>query len=125
MSERKAKSAPPDQVDRAVGGIRRSVGRLVALLGDDDAAVVAKALTALDGVGPVAVGPLAAALPRAPSPRHRVLIITALKTFGPGDEAPALRALAGATERDPDERVRAAAGVALSSLMMAGMVRAR
>jgi hypothetical protein len=66
----------PDRVDRALASARRSVGRLVALLGEEDQAVLEDAARGLAGFGPFAVGPPAAALPRAVSPRHRAAIST-------------------------------------------------
>jgi len=119
VSDRNRKVATQDEVDRAVDGINRSIGRLVAFLGDEDDAVVEKALRALAEVGPFAVGPLAAALPRAPAPRHRAAILGALLTFGPQAEVAVSGAFTRAMKRDPDERIRAAAGAALTSLMRA------
>ncbi len=120
MSDRNRKVATQDEVDRAVDGIRRSIGRLVARLGDGDDAVLVQAVTALAAVGPFSVGPLATALPRASSPRHRAAILGVLLAFGPRAEVGVKRALTGAMMRDPDERIRAAAGAALTSLMTAG-----
>src|SRR4051812_45939584 len=67
------------KVARAVASVRRAVGRLVALLGHEAPAVLDGAGLALAALGaPAVVGPLAAALPRAASPRHRALIVAAL-----------------------------------------------
>jgi hypothetical protein len=105
------------EVDNAVAAAGRAIGRLVALLGDSDTAVMAKAAMALASLGaPAAVGPLAAALPRAPSPQHRAAIIGALLTFGAEARGPVVGALIGALRRDPDPHVRAAARAALVTL---------
>jgi hypothetical protein len=77
-----------DRADRALAAVRRGVGELVELLGDEDQAVIEKAALALGEVGPYCVGPLAAALPRARSPRHRAAIIGALMTFVPQAAGP-------------------------------------
>jgi len=81
--------------------------------------VVEQGVRAPAGVGPFAVGPLASALPRAASPRHRAAILGALLTFGPRARAPVLRALAGAVQGDPVERIRTAAASAFTPLGMA------
>src|SRR4051812_45905843 len=119
MAARKPKAEPPDRVDRTVKGVKAAVGRLVGLLGDEDEAVVRKALAALEEVGPFAVGPLAAALPRAPSPRHRAAILGALTYLGPRAAVQVVRALLLASENDPDPRLRAAAGAAMAAVVMA------
>jgi HEAT repeat protein len=123
MGARKAPAPVPDQVDRAVGSIKAAIGRLVKFLGDDDPEIVMKAAAALDGIGPFAVGPLATALSRSASPRHRMIVVAALKAFGARAEAPVLRALAKAVKGDPDPYVRATAEQAMSSLLMKGMGR--
>src|SRR5437660_6762641 len=104
--------------DRAVAGIRAAVARLALLLGDDDPATVDAAATAVGAIGPFAVGPLAAALPNGPSPRHRAAIAAALMTFGAQEQAAVGRALRGALERDPDPNVRAAAEACLARLIL-------
>jgi hypothetical protein len=119
MAAGKRESLPQDRVGRAVAGVRRAIGRLVALLGDDDTAVVSRAAAALAEVGPYAVGLLAAALRRAPKPRHRATIVVVLATLGPRVVGPAGRALRAAARRDPDPRVRAAAEAALTALLLA------
>ena len=102
--------------DRAVASIRTAVGRLALLLGDEDPATFETAAMALGAIGPFAVGPLAAALPKGPSPRHRAAIVAALLTFGAQEKAAVTRALKGAMERDPDPHVRAAAQACLTRL---------
>ena len=72
----------PDETEQALVAVKKAVGRLVRLLGDEDPAVIEKAAFALAEIGPFVVGPLALALPRSPSPRHRLAILGALVTFG-------------------------------------------
>ena len=76
---------------------------------------------ALGAIGPFAVGPLAAALPRGPSPRHRAAIVAALMSFGAQEKAAVARALRGALERDPNPHVRAAAQAALTRLILSDL----
>ena len=78
-----AAKSKPDETERALVAVKKAVGRLVRLLGDEDPVVIEKAALALAGIGPFVVGPLASALPRSPSPRHRMAILGALATFGP------------------------------------------
>jgi hypothetical protein len=104
--------------DRAIASIRGAVGRLALLLGDEDPATAEAAAMALGAIGPFAVGPLAAALPRGPSPRHRAAIVAALLTFGTQEKAAVAWALRGALERDPDPHVRVAARVCLARLIL-------
>jgi hypothetical protein len=61
--------------DRAVACIRAAAGRQPCCLGDEDPATFETAAMALGAIGPFAVGPLTAALPKGPSPRHRVAIV--------------------------------------------------
>ena len=77
-----AEMVQPDETERALVAVRKAVGRLVRLLGDEDPVVIEKAALALGEIGPYVVGPLASALPRSPSPRHRLAILGALVTFG-------------------------------------------
>ena len=98
-----------DQVDRAIVAVERAIGRLVALLGDDDPAVMERAALTLAEIGPFAVGPLAAALPRAASSRHRAIIIGALLTFGRQAKVPVMDALIGELKRESDPHVKVAA----------------
>jgi HEAT repeat protein len=108
--------------DRAVASIRAAVGKLALLLGDEDPATFETAAMALGAIGPFAVGPLAAALPKGPSPRHRAAIVAALLTFGAQEKAAVTRALRGALERDPDPNVRVAAQAALTRLILGDLV---
>jgi HEAT repeat protein len=108
--------------DRAIARIRAAVGRLALLLGDEDPATADAAAMALGAIDPFAVGPLAAALPRGPSPRHRAAIVAALLTFGEQEKAAVARALRGALERDPDPHVRVAAQAALTRLLLGDLV---
>jgi HEAT repeat protein len=106
---------------RAIASIRAAVGQLALLLGDDDPATFETATTALGAIGPFAVGPLAAALPKGPSPRHRAAIVAALLTFGAQEKVAVTRALKEAVEGDPDPHVRAAAQAALTRLILSDL----
>jgi hypothetical protein len=108
--------------DRAVASIRAEVGRLALLLGDEDPATAEVAAMALGEIGPFAVGPMAAALPKGPSPRHRAAIVAALLTFGEQEKAAVARTLRSALERDPDPHVRAAAQACLARLILCDLV---
>jgi len=99
-----------DEVELAAAAVRRGIGRLVALLGDEDRAVIDRAAVALGEFGAAAVvGPLADALPRSPSPRHRLAIMGVLIAFGRAERAAVTRALTEAVRRERDPHVRAAA----------------
>jgi HEAT repeat protein len=107
-----------NSADRIVASIRAAVGRLALLLGDEDPVTSETAATALGAIGRFAVGPLAAALPKGPSPRHRAAIVAALMTFGAQEKAAVIRALSGAVKRDPDPHVRTAAQACLTRLLL-------
>ena len=113
----KGTKTPPDEVDKAVAAARKAVGRLAKLLGDEDPTVLLKAASALAEIGPFAVGPLAAALPRASSPRHRLAIMGALLSFGDQAYVQVAAALTAAIKREKDPFVRAKAGAALAHLI--------
>ena len=81
-------------------------------------ATVDAAAMALGAIGPFAVGQLAAALPKGPTPRHRAAIAAALVSFGAQEKAAVARALRRALERDPDPDVRAAAEGCLTRLIL-------
>jgi len=51
MATTKPRAERPDKVDRAVAGIGVAVGRLVGLLGDENEAVMRKALTRISHHG--------------------------------------------------------------------------
>ena len=108
--------------DRALISVRAAVVQPALLLGDEDPATFEAAAMALGAIGPFAVGPLAAALPKGPSPRHRAAIVAALLTFGAQEKAAVARALRGALEHDPDPHVRAAARACLARLIMGDLV---
>ncbi len=121
MIVQEVKRAKPDEVDRAVLAARRAVGRLVTILGEDDPEVVQRALHALGEIGPFSVGPLASALPRAESPRQRIIIVRALMHFS-GQARPAVvRALIAAVRRETDPYVLAEAQASLSHLTVTGL----
>jgi hypothetical protein len=93
----------PVEVARAVAAVGRAIGRLVGLLGDEDPLVVHGAAAALAALGgPAVVGPLASALPRAPTPRHRALILATLTPLARGFEDVVVRALVEAVKREDD-----------------------
>lgn len=97
-------------------------GRAVWPTNDDDRAVIGKAVMAPDGLGAASVvGPLAAALPRASSPRHRAAIMGALLAIGTAERAAVTRALTDAAGRELDSYVRARASAALTALILSGM----
>jgi len=111
-----------DEVELAAAAVRRGIGRLVALLGSEDRAVIDRATLALGGFGaPAVVGPLAEALPRASSPRHRLAILGALLAIGTMERAAVTRALTDAVSRERDPHVRLRAQAALTSLILSGM----
>jgi HEAT repeat protein len=105
-SRRVKSSNPPTEVVRAAEAVRRALGRLVQLLDTDDASQVYAAGSALANLGGQAVvGPLAAALARSSSPRHRAYLVAALESFGPQEEPRVLRALLQAQKREQDPSV--------------------
>jgi hypothetical protein len=112
----------PDQVDRALADARRAIGKLVQLLDDEDGAIVAKAARALEEVGPFAVGPLAAALPRAGSLRLRLLIVGGLPHFARQARPAVTRALTAALGREKDPLVQRAVRGALGRVIMDDIV---
>ncbi len=117
-----ARKPSRDEVELATAAVRRGIGRLVALLGDADRAVIDRASLALGGLGAAAiVGPLAAALPQAPSPRHRLAIMGALLAIGAEERAAVTRALGEAVRRERDPHVRLRAQAALTSLILSSM----
>jgi hypothetical protein len=117
---------PAQVVDRAALAVRRAIGRLVQLLGDDDLAVVYGAALALDELGARAVvGPLAAALPRARAPRHRAAIIGALFTYRKAERAAVLRALTGAMKRERVPELAMSIRAALTATIRPDLTPAR
>ena len=81
---------------------------LVPFLAAEDLAVLMHVAGAFEEIGPFAVGPLIAALPKASSPRHRLAIVGALFSFGQQAKAPATCVLSRVAQNDPDPHVRAA-----------------
>lgn len=112
------RTATLDDVSRAQASVRRAIGRLITLLGDEDVEILNAAALAIQPLGAAAVGPLAAALPRGRSPRHRRAILGVLLGLGPLDLAVAARAVSRAAQRDPDEGVREIAHWVLDQLIM-------
>ncbi len=112
----------PDKVDKATADVRRAIGRLIGLLGDEDLAVVEKAVERLVEIGPFAVTPLAAALPRATTQCQAMRIIVMLQAIGqhyPGPiQAAVGRALTAAIRNSRCPELRAFAAEAMSRLIM-------
>jgi HEAT repeat protein len=114
-----------DDVERAVEATHRAIGRLVALLGHEDAFTVRKAsLALLELGGEAVVGLLAAALPRAKSPRHRLAIAGTLYQLGEEMMPQVAAALADAYRRERDPQVAAAIGAALMRIAASDLVSA-
>jgi hypothetical protein len=101
------------EVDRAVAAVARQATKLPAILGRGDARVAARAAALLAGLGPLAVGPLARALPRACSTAHALAIVSALEAAG-RDGGGAHRPLLAAVRRTKDPVVQAWARAALA-----------
>jgi hypothetical protein len=97
----------PDPVERDVRTVRSAIGRLIRHLGDEDPTIVAKAVQALEEIGPFVVGPLIDALPRARSSRLRLAILGGLVSFGQHAKHPVLGALYQLLRREKDPRARA------------------
>jgi hypothetical protein len=109
------------KVNRATGTVRRAIGRLVRLLGEEDDDEARAAAVALLGLGGRAIaGPLAAALPRATSPRHRGLIVELLASSGPEEGPTAIRSLLAARKQEHDLQVAALIQVKLMALLLPG-----
>jgi HEAT repeat protein len=107
----------PDRVERDRRAVRSAVGRLIRHTADEDPTIVAKAVQALEEIGPFVVGPLIDALPGARSPRHRLAIIGGLMNFGQQAKLPILWALNQVLVHEKDERVRAGAALALKNVI--------
>jgi hypothetical protein len=113
------KTKPKDEVARAVAGIERSVGRLIALLENDDAFLEQKALVALHGLGPAAIGFLVRALDKnRNNPRLRRRIVSALVALARDPELawPASTALIEALRSEEDRSIVAMAVAAVVKL---------
>ena len=96
----------PDEVDRAVAGVRRAIVKLTQLMcqGDDD--VVLKAARALGHMGVFAARPVASAIGLAANPSHRVAMILLLRTLAPAEYMDIALGLSAIAANDPDDRVR-------------------
>ena len=105
-----------NEVDRAAAGVRRAIGCLIALLGDEDLVTICGAFETLVSIGAFAAEPLATALPRAASVRHRAAIMNCLMELAPVARPPVLRAMLRASQRDCDPALRASAGQNLVAL---------
>jgi hypothetical protein len=105
-----------NEVDRAVEGVRRAIGRLIGLLGDEDPSTICGAFETLVSIGAFAVEPLAQALTRPASVRHRAAIMNCLMELAPVARPVVLRAMLRASQRDCDPALRASAGRNLVAL---------
>jgi hypothetical protein len=116
---RKAESNPATEVDRAKEAVRKGIGRLVQSLdADDESQVYAAGLALANLGGQAVVGPLASALARSSSPRHRALIVASLEAFGPQETPRVLRALLQAQKREQDPSVAFAVKGAIVRLIL-------
>jgi hypothetical protein len=98
-----------NEVDRAAEGVRRAIGRLIVLFGDDDPGTTYRTYETLVSIGALAAGPLARALPRAASIRHRAAIMNCLMELAPVARPEVLRAMTQTSRREPDPALRACA----------------
>jgi len=105
-----------NEVDRAAEGVRRAIGRLIALLGDEDPVTICGAFETLVSIGAFAAEPLAKALPRPASVRHRAAIMNCLMELAPVARPVILREMLRASQRDCDPALRASAGQDLLAL---------
>jgi len=105
-----------NEVDRAAEGVRRAIGRLIALLGDEDPVTICGAFETLVSIGAFASEPLAQALPRADSARHRAAIMNCLMGLAPVARSVVLGAMLRASQRDCDPALRASASRNLVAL---------
>jgi hypothetical protein len=105
-----------NEVDRAAEGVRRAIGRLVALLGDDDPDMISSAFETLVSIDGFAAEPLATELPRAVSVRHRAAIMNCLMELAPVARPAVLRSMLRASQRDGDPALRASASRNLVAL---------
>jgi HEAT repeat protein len=118
-SKLQSRGKPATKAERAAAAVRRAIGRLVKLLDEEDEGDVYAAAIALEALGGRAVvGPLAAALSRSSSPRHRMLIVGALAAFGREEKASVIAALFAAKKRERDIQVAAVIQDALMRLLL-------
>jgi hypothetical protein len=90
----------------AMANLNRSIGRLVALLGSSDYAVIDDAMNTLQSLGAAAVGPLSKALRHSPDPRQRFVILHVLLELAPVANAEVAGALDRARLHDPEPGIR-------------------
>ena len=107
----------PDEVDRAVRGLRSAIGRLARLIVHGDPRVVVKAARALRRVGLYAGGPVASTLSRSPDPRHRLAMLVMLNDIGSGADPDVIEVLVRLGEKDPNPVIKYQARCLLSTLM--------
>ena len=107
----------PDEVDRAVSGVRSAIAKLARQMQTDNKAVRLKAAAALLEIGPYAGGPLAMAASRAPVPGHRLYMLGLLRSLGSAEDPDVVGVLAKMREDDPNEMVARVAGVFFSQMV--------
>jgi len=98
----------PAEVSKAIGGVEKSMMKLIKLLASPDEAVQAGALAVLDGLGVVSIGYLAMGLQARGETAYRVRIVEALGTLAPVSRTTVLLVL-GLAAQDGDAEVRMAA----------------
>jgi hypothetical protein len=114
---------PRDEVDMAVDALRRSIGRMITLLGHEDLDIAQRAYRPLVELGAsTVVGPLSSALPRARSPRHRGFIVMLLLEFAAVEKARVLRALTLALHREQEPLLKASIQFALTHTILTDIV---
>ena len=102
----------PDEVARAISGVRSAMIKLASRMCTDDYAVVVRTAQALREMGEFAGGPLAVAMSRAADPRHRTLMLALLREIGSFADTDVYNVLKRMAKKDPEEVVaRMAEGV--------------
>ncbi len=117
----------PDAIDRALTGVDRAVGRLIAQLVTDDREESLRVLRGLLRLGPMAVDFLADAYTRNPrDARLRCRIVSALMAFGsvPAARPAAVQAMLSARLQEHDPTVVMRIQVALAQLAPSAEERA-
>ena len=117
MSKRKNARGPArDDVDRAVAEAQRAVDKLVRLMVNPDHSVALKAALVIGQVGHLASTPLIKALPRTPSPHHRIAMVALLRDVAPLFAMDVIETLMLLYLHDPSEQVKACADETLGYL---------
>ena len=113
----KTERAKPDEVNRAISGVRSAMVKLASRMCTDDLRVALRAAQALREMGEFAGGPLALALSRAPDPRHRTLMLALLREIGSFADPDVFRVLKSMARNDPCELVARIAEEVLMHLL--------